>query len=79
MSLVRGLDQSEIKTSLVRSMTTLFKQLGMQVVAEGVETVAERDALVHAGCDLLQGFLFARPGEAFPAVRWDTDDPPVRI
>ncbi|MBW8832830.1 MAG: EAL domain-containing protein [Burkholderiales bacterium] len=78
VSLVRGLDQSPTKTSLIRSMTTLFKQMGVQVIAEGVETVAERDALEQTGCDLLQGFLFARPGPPFPAVHWDRDDPPPR-
>jgi EAL domain-containing protein (putative c-di-GMP-specific phosphodiesterase class I) len=51
-------------------MTTLSKDMGMTVVAEGVETVAERDCLLDLGCDLLQGFLFAKPGRAFPGVVW---------
>jgi len=36
-------------------------ELGMQVVAEGVETTAQRDLLIGAGCDFGQGYLFARP------------------
>ena len=42
----------------------------MSVVAEGIETVAERDTLLTLGCDLLQGYLFARPGPPFPRVAW---------
>ncbi len=51
-------------------MTALSKDMGMIVVAEGVETREERDCLVDLGCDLLQGFLFAKPGRAFPGVAW---------
>jgi len=39
-------------------------------VAEGVELAAERDQLVELGCDLLQGYLFAKPGRPFPTVNW---------
>jgi EAL domain-containing protein (putative c-di-GMP-specific phosphodiesterase class I) len=42
-------------------MTELCHDLGMLIVAEGVETEAERDVLVELGCDLLQGFLLGRP------------------
>jgi EAL domain-containing protein (putative c-di-GMP-specific phosphodiesterase class I) len=47
-------------------------ELGAKVVAEGVETVAERDVLVQLGADLLQGFLFARPARPFVLPRWPT-------
>jgi EAL domain-containing protein (putative c-di-GMP-specific phosphodiesterase class I) len=40
----------------------------MNVIAEGVETVEERDCVCNLGCDLLQGYLFARPGPPFPSV-----------
>jgi EAL domain-containing protein (putative c-di-GMP-specific phosphodiesterase class I) len=49
-------------------MIAMCRELGMQVVAEGIETPEERDAMVNAGCDLLQGYLFAKPGAAFPGV-----------
>jgi EAL domain-containing protein (putative c-di-GMP-specific phosphodiesterase class I) len=42
----------------------------MIVVAEGVESIAERDVLIDLGCDYLQGYLFARPGAPFPEVKW---------
>ncbi len=70
MSLVRGVDQQPIKQRLVASLQTLGGPLGIRVVAEGVETVAERDTLVGIGCDLFQGYLFAKPGRPFPAVNW---------
>jgi EAL domain-containing protein (putative c-di-GMP-specific phosphodiesterase class I) len=69
MSLVRDLHKSPVKRKVVRSMTALFKDMGVTVVAEGIEVVEERDTLVELGCDLLQGYLLARPGRAFPEVR----------
>ena len=62
MALVRGVDREPIKQRLVGSMTRLCRDLGILVVAEGVESPAERDVLVDLGCDLLQGYLFGRPG-----------------
>ena len=70
MSLVRDVHQNSTKQKVVRSMTALAKDMGIMVVGEGVECKAERDALVDLGCDLLQGFLFARPGRPFPEVTW---------
>jgi EAL domain-containing protein (putative c-di-GMP-specific phosphodiesterase class I) len=70
VSLLRDIDQSPVKQKLVASMTTLCKDMGFLVVAEGIETPAERDCVVTLGCDLLQGFLFARPGRPFPTASW---------
>jgi EAL domain-containing protein (putative c-di-GMP-specific phosphodiesterase class I) len=70
MTLVRDVHLNSTKQKLVRSMTQLAHDMGMMVVGEGVETAAERDALVNLGCDLLQGYLFAKPNVAFPTVRW---------
>jgi EAL domain-containing protein (putative c-di-GMP-specific phosphodiesterase class I) len=70
VSLLRDIDQSPVKQKLVQSMTALCKDMGFLVVAEGIETVAERDCVVALGCDLLQGYLFARPGRPFPAPSW---------
>jgi EAL domain-containing protein (putative c-di-GMP-specific phosphodiesterase class I) len=66
MSLVRGIDGSPMKQKLVRSIISLCTELGIQLVAEGIETPGERDALVGLGGDLCQGYLFARPGRGFP-------------
>jgi EAL domain-containing protein (putative c-di-GMP-specific phosphodiesterase class I) len=66
MSLVRGIDSSAVKQKLVRSIIALCTELGIQLVAEGIETVAERDMLITLGGDLCQGYLFARPGRGYP-------------
>ena len=70
MSLIRDVHQNSTKQKVVRSMTALAKDMGMIVVAEGVEYAAERDCLIDLGCDYLQGYLFARPGPPFPEVKW---------
>ena len=65
MSLVRGVDSDARRQSIVRSMKQLSDELGILVVAEGVETAGERAALTDIGCDLLQGYLFAKPERGF--------------
>jgi EAL domain-containing protein (putative c-di-GMP-specific phosphodiesterase class I) len=70
MTLVRDVHQSPVKQKVVRSMAALGKDMGMRVVAEGIETVEERDAVIELGCDLLQGFYFAQPDQPFPTIRW---------
>ncbi len=70
MSLVRGVDASPVRQKLVRSMTNLCRELGLKVVAEGIETEPERDVLVDLGCDLLQGYRFAKPARPFIAPQW---------
>jgi EAL domain-containing protein (putative c-di-GMP-specific phosphodiesterase class I) len=68
MSLVRDVHTTPTKQKLVRSLRTLCTELGSMVVAEGVETADERDALLELGCDLMQGYFFARPARTFPTV-----------
>lgn len=46
---------------IITSIIDLSGKLGMQTVAEGVETNAQRDFLRAAGCDIIQGYLFSRP------------------
>jgi EAL domain-containing protein (putative c-di-GMP-specific phosphodiesterase class I) len=66
MSLVREIDKRATKQRLVAAISAMCKGIGTRVVAEGVETEAERATLIELGCELLQGHLFARPGPAFP-------------
>jgi diguanylate cyclase (GGDEF)-like protein/PAS domain S-box-containing protein len=54
---------SETNASIVRATVGLAKGLHLRTVAEGVETRAQADFLAKQGCDVLQGFLFARPME----------------
>jgi len=65
MSLVRDVDKHPLKQRLIRSVTELCRQQGTMVVGEGVETEAEARVLVDLGCDLLQGYLIARPALPF--------------
>ena len=55
---------------LVRSVIDLGHNLGLTVVAEGVEEGCTRDALRALGCDVAQGYLFARPRPADELTEW---------
>ena len=50
--------------NLVEAIIVMCHKLGMQVVAEGVETLVQRNMLATMGCDLMQGYLFGRPEAA---------------
>lgn len=66
MSLVRGIDTSSTKQKLLSSILGLCRDLQIQIIAEGIETEAERDTLIRLGGDLCQGYLFAYPGRPYP-------------
>lgn len=68
MELIRGIHTNEMKRKIVRSMVELCHDMGKCIIAEGVETAEEREVLVSLECDLLQGYLLARPGRGFPEV-----------
>ena len=63
-SFVQSIDTNHVARSLVQAMMGVAHGLGLNVVAEGVETEAQRDFLLASGCSLMQGFLFARPQPA---------------
>jgi EAL domain-containing protein (putative c-di-GMP-specific phosphodiesterase class I) len=68
MSLIRNIDRRPLNQGLIGGIINLCKGLHIDVVAEGVETGAERDELRRLGCELFQGYLFAKPGRPFPMV-----------
>ncbi|MEO6572597.1 MAG: EAL domain-containing response regulator, partial [Polyangiaceae bacterium] len=70
MSLIRDVHESPTKQKLVRSLAALCKEMGLLVVAEGIEVEAEREFLDRLGCNLMQGYLFAKPNRPFPGVSW---------
>lgn len=71
MELVRGLDGDRVRRAIVGAIRRLCDELGVVLVAEGIETVGEYLALRDIGVSLLQGYLFARPQlEALPAPAW---------
>jgi diguanylate cyclase (GGDEF)-like protein len=60
-SFVLGMSTSQNESFIARSIVELAHNLGMRVVAEGVEDEVTRDLLTHMGCDKVQGFLVSRP------------------
>lgn len=70
MSLVRDVHREPLKQRLISSLASLCRDMGISLIVEGVETADERDILAELGCDLMQGYLFARPGKPFPEVSW---------
>ena len=69
IGLVRGIEGRGARQSIVRAIVQVSVDLGIDVVAEGVETEGELAWLADQGIDLFQGFLCARPGfECLPHV-----------
>ncbi len=66
MDLVRDINDSIPKQAIVEGIVHMCRKLDIKVLAEGVETTAERDFLVRIGVRYFQGYLFARP--AFQAI-----------
>jgi len=61
MLLVRGVDASHSRQAIVRGLLRICEDMGVQVIAEGIETPGERDFLADAGVRLMQGYLFSKP------------------
>jgi len=71
MQLVRGIAESPRKQAILRALTGLAHELGITLLAEGVETEDELAIIRGFGIDLAQGYYFARPTVAeLPAVSW---------
>jgi len=60
-SFVRDLQTDPHDVAIARTIIALGQSLGLEVIAEGVETTAQRDILLAQGCRLFQGYLYARP------------------
>ena len=71
MFLVRGIDGHGPRQAIVRAIDQVCFDLGIDVIAEGVETIAEYEWLADQGVRLFQGYLFAKPGfESFPLIHY---------
>jgi EAL domain-containing protein (putative c-di-GMP-specific phosphodiesterase class I) len=69
MALTRGVDSDRIRRAIVSGIVRVCHDLGIRVLAEGIETASECLALQDEGITLFQGYLFARPGfESLPEV-----------
>jgi EAL domain-containing protein (putative c-di-GMP-specific phosphodiesterase class I) len=71
MELTRRIDSDEVRQAIVRGILGVCQALQIEVVAEGIETIAEFETLRGMGVPYMQGYLLARPGyEQLPAVHW---------
>lgn len=82
-SFVAGLGRNVEDTAIVASVIGLAHTFGLEAVAEGVETVGQLEELARLGCDLAQGYNWARPEPAARLARWleaaPTAHRPVRV
>jgi len=69
-SFVRNLGTSPRHYAIINGIIRLAQQLGLQVVAEGIETAADRDLLVRMGCRYGQGYLFSAPMTSTRTEAW---------
>ncbi|AIU28419.1 EAL domain-containing protein [Pandoraea pnomenusa] len=69
MELLRGIDTDTVRQRIVRNVISMCHDLGIKVVAEGIETRGERDFFIAHGVSLMQGYFFAKPAfKAIPAI-----------
>jgi EAL domain-containing protein (putative c-di-GMP-specific phosphodiesterase class I) len=69
-SFVDSLVPSSRQRKVVAGIVSMATDIGLLVVAEGVETAAERDLLLDLGCPYAQGYLYSRPLTAAEVVTW---------
>ena len=69
-SFINGVAKRDGETKIVKAIIRLARDLGKELIAEGVETVEQRCRLQDMGCDYEQGFLFSKPVEAFEVERF---------
>lgn len=74
--LIKEIESSKVKKTIVGAFSKICRKLGIEIVAEGVETVAECRTLQGFGISLMQGYLFARPAACeLPEVRFPSVEP----
>ena len=81
-SFVMNMATSPSDAVIVRSTIDLAHNLGVTVVAEGVEDYVALDLLIEYGCESAQGYLFTRPRAADDLAAWLTESPfgaPVQV
>jgi EAL domain-containing protein (putative c-di-GMP-specific phosphodiesterase class I) len=60
-SFLRGVPEATDNVAITRAIITLGKNLGLQIIAEGVENEAQLRFVAEQGCEEYQGYLFSRP------------------
>ncbi|MDO4891639.1 MAG: EAL domain-containing protein, partial [Coriobacteriaceae bacterium] len=61
MEFLRDLEGNDRSKTIVASVISMAKSIGIRTLVEGVETKAQRDFLRGVGCDMMQGYLFGKP------------------
>ncbi|WP_336600297.1 putative bifunctional diguanylate cyclase/phosphodiesterase [Paraburkholderia bengalensis] len=80
MSFVKGIGVSTADEVIVKAVIAMGRTLGMQVVAEGVETHRQLEFLIENGCEEIQGYWYARPTDAARAAAYlDTPRQVARV
>ena len=74
-SFIMAMTTDQSAAVVVRSIVKLAHNLGLSVVAEGVESQAAFDALRELGCDVVQGYLLGRPMGAEDVLVWIAETP----
>jgi EAL domain-containing protein (putative c-di-GMP-specific phosphodiesterase class I) len=74
-NLIQDLDRKPRQQKLVAIVVHLCHELGALVVAEGIETNGEYEAVRDSGAEYGQGYLFARPSFPIPAITWPPPPP----
>lgn len=69
-SFIDRLPSDEKSVNLIKAIILMIRAFGMTCVAEGVETAAQLEFLQEAGCDLIQGYYYAKPLEGEEAIRF---------
>jgi EAL domain-containing protein (putative c-di-GMP-specific phosphodiesterase class I) len=77
MALIRGIDGDPYRLALLKSLVRFAEEVGMHLVAEGIETAAELDAVRRQGVAFGQGYLLGRP-RALPPGLASVPPPPAR-
>ncbi len=74
-SFLRRALESETEHQVIKSITELAHELNLKVVCEGVESAEQRKILKEMGCDYIQGYYFAKPGDAKCIEKWFREGP----
>jgi EAL domain-containing protein (putative c-di-GMP-specific phosphodiesterase class I) len=71
LQIIRDIHQEKVKQSIVKGILNVCEEIGIRVIAEGIEKLEEMNCLLDMGIKLFQGYLFAKPGfESFPQVNF---------
>ena len=74
MAIIRDIDKRLASRVIAKAVVSICKDLGIRLIAEGIETKAEFDVLLDLGFEFFQGYLFAKPSfESFAPAAWPND------